>query len=147
MDPLIGILNKQKQKIFAQAVMLQLHYVLVRPLQLNRIVVWENTYRRTYTQKLKSLQNRVMRIILGAHFRDLGNPCCKLLKILQIDNLFKFEVAKYVRGYINNITPNLAHNLDLHKTVNCSSRSTRQSAGGNNLHFPRYRPNKLQRRI
>ena len=49
-------------------------------------------------QKLKSTQNGVIRAVFGAHFRDLANACYSHLKILQIVDLVKFEVAKFVYG-------------------------------------------------
>ena len=53
--------------------MLQLYYALVNPLLLYSIIIWGATY-PTYLQKLKSLQNRVIRAVVGAHFRDSVNP-------------------------------------------------------------------------
>ena len=63
---LVGILNKLKQTL-PQTVMLQLYYALVHPLLLYGIIIWGATY-PTYLQKLKSLQNRAIRAIVGAHF-------------------------------------------------------------------------------
>ena len=98
----VGILNKLKQTL-PQTVMLQLCYALVHPLQVYGIIIWGATY-PTYLQKLKSLQNRAIRAIVGAHFRDSVNPYYSQLKTLQIDDLFKFEVAKFVYGFLNNKT-------------------------------------------
>ena len=39
---------------------------------------------------------------MGAHFRDSVNPYYSQLKILQIDDLFKFEVAEFVYGSLHN---------------------------------------------
>ena len=68
---------------------------LVNPLLLHGIIIWGATY-PTYLQKFKSLQNRAIRAVVGAHFRDLVNPYYFQLKILVVDDVFKFEVAKFV---------------------------------------------------
>ena len=100
----VVLLNKLKQTL-PQTVMLQLYYALVLPLLLYGMIIWGATY-PTYLQKLKFLQNRAMRTIVGAHFQDSVNPYYSQLKILQIDDLFKFEVAKLVYGSLHNKTPN-----------------------------------------
>ena len=63
----------------------------------------------TYLEKLKSLQNRAIRADVAAHFRDSANTYYSRLKILQIDDLFKFEVTKFVHGSFNNKTTNLQY--------------------------------------
>ena len=92
----VGMQNKLKQT-FPQIVMLQLYYALVHRLLLYGIIIWVATY-FTYLLKLKSLQNQAVRAIVGAHFRDSVNPYYFQLKIGQINDLFKFEVAQFVYG-------------------------------------------------
>ena len=117
--------------------MLQLYYALVYPLLLYGVIILEATY-PTYLQKLKSLQNRAIRAIVGAHFRDSVDPYYFQLKILQIDDLFKFEVAKFVNSSSHSKTPNSFHNYFC-KINDRSGRTTRQSSNCNNLNIPRYR--------
>ena len=57
-------------------------------------------------QNLKSLQNQALRAVAGAHFRNSINPYYSQLKILQINDFYKFEVAKLVYGSLNNKNPN-----------------------------------------
>ena len=104
---------------------------LVHPLLLYGIMIWGATY-PTYLQKLKSLRNRTIRAVAGAHFRDLVNPFSSQLKLLQIDDLFKSEVAKFVYCSLNNKTPNLFLKYFC-KTNDRLSRATRQSTDCNNL--------------
>ena len=99
----VAMLNKLKQT-FPQTVMLELDYASVRPSLQYGMIVWGATY-PTYLQKLKSLQNRAVRAVVGAQFRDSVSPYYSQLKILQIDDLFEFEVAKFVYGSLNNKTP------------------------------------------
>ena len=55
-------------------------------------------------------------------------------EIMQIDDLFKFEVAKFVYGSLHNKTPNLFCKYFC-KTNDRSSRATRQSNDCNNLNI------------
>ena len=125
--PSVEILNKLKQTL-SQTIMLQLYYALVHPLLLYSIITWGATY-LTYLPKLKSLKNRAVRAVVGAHFRDSVNPYFSQSKILQIDNLLKFEVAKLVCGSLNNKTPNLFHKY----FCKSNERSSRATAEGSRL--------------
>ena len=115
--------------------MLQVYYALVHPVLLHGIIMWGTTY-STYLQKLKSLLNRAIRTVVGAHFRDSVNTYYCQLKMLQIDDLFEFEVAKFLYDSLNNNTTN-----------DRSSRAMRQSTDCSNLNIPCYRTNNLERCI
>ena len=85
-----------------------------------------------FLQKLKFLKNRAIRAIVGAHFRNSVNlQYYSQLKILQIDDLFEFEVAKFVYSSFNNKTPKSFRKY-FGETNDRSSRATRQSADCNN---------------
>ena len=131
----VGILNKQKQTL-PQTVMLQLYYALVHLLLLYSIIIWRATY-PTCLQKLKPLQNRAIRAVVGAYFRVSVVPYYSQLKILQIDCLFKFEVTKFVYGSLNNKAPN-SYRQYFCKTSDHSSRAARQSTDCSNLIIHRY---------
>ena len=120
----------------------ELSYSPLRTPLLYGIIIWRATY-SLYLQRIKSLQNRAVRAVVGAHFRDLVNPYYSQLKILQIDELFIFEVAKFVYGTSNNKTPNTFRKYFC-ITNDRSSRATRQSSDCSNLNIPCYRSNKLQ---
>ena len=59
----VEILNKLKQTL-PQTVMLQLYYALVHPLLLYGMMIW-GVIHPTFLQKLKSLQNRAIRAVVG----------------------------------------------------------------------------------
>ena len=122
--------------------MLQLYYALVHPLLLYGIIICGAMY-PTYLQKLKYFQIPAIRTTVGAHFRDSVNTYYSQLKILQIDDMFKFEVAKFVYGCLHNKTPNSFRKYFC-KTNDRPSRATRQSSDCNNLNIPRYHTNKLR---
>ena len=110
------------------------NYALAHLLLLYGIIIRGATH-STYLQKLKSLQNRAFRAVVGAHFRDSMNRYYSELKILQIDDLFKFELAEFAHGSLNHKT---LKSFCKHccKTNDSSSRATKQSTDCNNLNIP-----------
>ena len=121
--------------------MLQLYYALVHPFLSYVIITWGATY-PTYIKRLKSLQNRAIRAVARCHYRDEVKLFYNQFRILQIDDLFKYEIAKFVHCNITNKTPNSFRNYFC-KTAEYSTRVTRQSSDNSNLYIPRYRTNKL----
>ena len=140
----VGILTKLKY-IFLQKVMLQLYHALVYPFLSYGLIIWGSTY-PTYIKRLKSLQNQAVRAVARCHYRDDVKPYYFKFNILQLDDLFKHEIAKFVYCYLTNKTPNSFRKYFC-KTLEHSSRVTRQSSDNSNLHIPRYRTNRLQRCI
>ena len=125
--------------------MLQLYYALGHPFLFYGIIIWRATD-LTYMKRLKSLQNRAIRAVARCHYRDQVKLFCNQFRILQIDDLLKYEIAKFVYSTITNKTPNSFRNYFC-KTAEYSSRVTRQSKGYSNLYIPRYQTNELQRCI
>ena len=140
----VGILSKLKH-FLPQNILLQLYYALVYPFLSYGIIIWGATY-PTYIKRLKSLQIRAIRAVARCHYRDEVKLFYNQFRILQIDDLLKCEIAKFVHCKITNKTPNSFRNYFC-KTAEYSSRVTRQSSDNSNLYIPRYRTNKLQRCI
>ena len=140
----VGILFKLKL-FFPQNILLQLYCALEHPFFSYGIIIWEATY-PTYIKRLKSLQNGAIRAVARYHYRDQVKLFYDQFRILQIDDLLKYEIAKFVHCNITNKTPN-SFRYYFCKTAEYSSRVTRQSSDYSNLYIPRYRTNKLQRCI
>ena len=140
----VGILSKLKH-FFPQNFMLQLYYAFVHPFLSYGIIIWGAT-NPTYVKMLKSLQNRTIRAVARCHYRDEVKLFYNQFKILQIDDLLKYEMAKFVHCNITNKTPNSFRNRFC-KTAEYSSRVTRELSDNSNLYIPRYRTNKLKRCI
>jgi hypothetical protein len=139
----VGILCKLKN-VFPQTILLQLYYALVHSLLIYGNIIWASTY-PSYLQKLKVLQNRAVRAVSGSHYRDSISPIYAKLKILKIEDLHYYEIAKFMYKFNRLETPSAFKNY-FTKTSNISNKSTRQTST-NNLYIPRYRTNKLQRCI
>ena len=86
----VGILSKLKY-FFPQNIMLQLYYAFVHPFLSYGIIIWGAPY-PTYIKRLKSLQNRAIVAVARCHYRDEVKLFYKQFKILQIDDLLKYEL-------------------------------------------------------
>ena len=140
----IGILYKLKNA-FPQIILKQLYFALIHPLLLYGIITWGSTF-STHLHILQILQNKAERAVVGAHYHDSAKPILVNLQILQIDDLFKFEIAIFVLKWNRNSVPIFFSNC-FKKTSDVSKRITRQSTKSSNLYIPRYRSNRLQRSI
>ena len=94
----VGIMSERKCVFPIEANLLQLYYALVHPLLLYGLIIWGSTY-KSYLSKLKILQNKAIRIVSGAHYRDTTKPIYAKLKILQLENLCKFKTGKFVYNW------------------------------------------------
>ena len=140
----IGILYKLKNT-FPQIILKQLYFALIHPLLLYGIITWGSTF-STHLHRLQILQNKAVGAVVGAHYHDSAKPILANLQILQIDDLFKFEIAIFVFKWNRNSVLISFSNF-FKKTSDVSKRITRQSSKSSNLYIPRYRSNRLQRSI
>ena len=106
------------------------------------IIIRENTF-PFYLKRLKiTLQNEAIKIVDRCQYRDGATSFYSRFKMLQIDDLWKYEIAKFVHSTICNITPNSFRNYFL-KSAEYSNRATRQSTDNKYLNIPAYRTTKL----
>ena len=105
----IGILYKLKNTFF-QIIMKQLYFALIHPLLLYSNITWGSTF-STYLHRLQILQNKAVRDVVGAHYHDSAKPILVNLQILQIDDLFKFEIASFVFKWNRNSVPKCTYLL------------------------------------
>ena len=121
----VGLLTKLKH-FFPQTILLQLYHILVPSSLLYGIIIRENTF-PTYARKLNALQNRAIKVISVTHFRNAVKLIYVQYKILQIDDLYKLEVAKMVYCCIHNKAPSSLLNYFI-KVKGVSDRLTRASS-------------------
>ena len=140
----VGILCKLKQ-VLPRKTLLQLYHALIHPLLAYGIIIWGATY-SSYLTKLKTLQNKALRVISGAHYRDNAIPLYKNLDVLQLDDLYCYETAKFVYCCLQNQVPTPFLNY-FTKVSEASQRTTRQSTDELLLYIPRYPTTRLQRSI
>jgi len=98
---------------------------MIHPHLLYGIVIWANTYEK-HLKKLNILQNKAVRFVTGAVWRDHIMPCYLKMNILGLNELRMYEVAK------------LMHKHTLKKL------STNLYLSNYNLLLPRCKTQKLQ---
>ena len=136
----VGILSKVRYN-FPLKTLLQLYHALIDPLLTYGIVVWGSAY-PSYLSKLKTKQNKAMRIISGSHYRNKANSIYKKLEVLQIHDLYTYETAKFVYSCFYNLAP--IPFIDFFTKVDeVYQRATRQSVDKFGLYTPCYPTNRL----
>ena len=140
----MGILTKLKT-ILPKQNLLQLYYTLFHSHLTYRISIWCSTY-PSHLQKLQKLQNKALKAICNAPYRSPAKPLYAQLNILQIEDVYKYETAKFMFNFNKTLAPSPFSNF-FQKIHQVSNRSTRLSVEQDNLYIPRYRNNRLQQCI
>ena len=87
----VGIISKLRHYVDLK-MLKQLYYSLIYPYLNYGIMSWGNTYTSKLT-KIHTKQNKCLRNIFFAHWRENASPYFKLLGILKLDNIFKIRIA------------------------------------------------------
>ena len=122
----IGIMNRLKH-IFPTAVLRTLYCSLILPYLTYCNIVWGNTF-RTYTNKLVMLQKKATRLISKAHFIAHTDPLFKDLKLLNLDNINKYQQNVFMYKYANKQLPSKFQALFTFRTstnIHLPTRRTR----------------------
>ena len=126
----IGIIIKAR-RIFEKDTLLTLYYSFIFPYFNYCIQLWGSTY-KSYLDKLVILQKKVIRIIAGVNRRMHSVPIFNNLRVLNLDNLFRYSIGllmyKYHHGWLPNVLDMFTKNKDIH------AHNTRQ---GSYLHIPK----------
>ena len=139
----IGVLSKIRHVLPVEALQ-NLYYSLIHPHLLYGIIIWGNTY-KTYLKRLTTLQNRAVKISVGAHWRDNTANCFVQLQVLKLTELFTHEVAKFMYKYTSkNLPPSFSFFTSV---ASVHIRSTRLASSQYSLYLPRYKTLTLQRNI
>ena len=91
--------------------------------------IWYNNlggHLSSFLTKLKTLQNKALRVISGAHYRDNALPLYKEYKVLQLHNLYAYETAKFVYCCLQKEVPSPFLNY-FTKVCETTQRTARQS--------------------
>ena len=99
----IGVLSKLWRVLPLKALK-NLYYSLIRPHLQYRIIIWGNTC-KTYLKRLTTLQNQAVKISVGAHWRDNTANCYMQLQVLKLNELYTYEVAKFMYQYTSKNLP------------------------------------------
>ena len=127
-------------------VLLKIYYSFIHPHLIYGVSIWGATF-PSYRKKLQTLQNKAIKLIGGGSYRDKATPFYSKLKILKLQDLFKFEIGKLAYSYFQNKLPQQLSN-PFKLTSQTSQYNTRSSQKSKNcLYIPRYRTQHLQKSI
>ena len=99
----VGVIAKLRYHLPSHT-LLNLYFALIHSNLLYGLLVWGSTY-KSYLTKLKKLQNKALKIITNSCPRERVTPLYHKLKILKLDDLYLFELAKLVYQFTNNQLP------------------------------------------
>jgi len=125
-------------------VTVNLNYALVHTHLLHALPVWASTC-KTYLNKLQRLQNKAKKIITITKIRERITPRYHQLDILKLDDLYKFETAKFMCLFSHNKQPDRYNNY-FNYSSDASKYCTRQSNDGH-IFLPRFTTTRTQRSI
>ena len=100
----LSVITKLKQ-VLPRKTLRSLYYTLIHPYLLYGITIWRNTY-KTHLKRIKSLQNKAVKIIARGQYLDDSTAYYKQLNILKIEDLYTLEVAKLMHKFSQIKLPN-----------------------------------------
>ena len=72
----------------------QIYYTLINPHLLHCIAVWGGSYASTLKPVIV-LKNRILRVICNAGFRTSADPIYQRLKLLKLEEIYRYMVGAY----------------------------------------------------
>ena len=138
----LGVLCKLCH-ILPKSALRNLYHSMIHPHLLYGITVWGNAFDK-HLKRLATLQNKAVKLISGAQWRDHVTPSYLKLQILKLNDLYLYEVAKLMHNHSRKKLPtSLSTFFAPVKTIH--TRSTRLASSELNLYLPRYKSQKLQK--
>ena len=123
----MGILNKLRH-IFSNSALLLVYFALVHPYLPYNVPIWRNTFPTIivlFLQKFNRLQNKALHIISNCNPKILATSLFYRYKILKIQDLYYFEIAKIMHQYSKKSLPicftsffTQTSVIDNHSTIN-----------------------------
>ena len=136
----LGIILKAR-KVFTRDTLLSLYNSLVYPYLCYCIHVWGSAY-GVYLADLIILQKKIVRIICGVPPRTHSQPLFKELKILNISDIYIYNIGLFMYKYINQMSPPIFDMFVLNSDIH--SYGTRNS---NMFHIPACPTNRSQKTL
>ena len=99
----LGVMCKLKNVLPPKA-LLVLYYSMIHSHLLYGITIWEYTYEK-YLKRLKTLQNKAVKVLGGGRWQDHASAYYSQLNILKLEDLYTYEVAKLMHKYSQNKLP------------------------------------------
>ena len=81
-----------------------LYYAMIQPYLTYGIILWGPTY-RCHLKQLSILQKKAIRYIHKSYYNAHTEPLFIRSKILKLDDIYKFELSKFMFDCINGLLP------------------------------------------
>ena len=134
-------INRAKQHLSTNH-KLTLYYALIYPYIRYGILLWGATF-DSYKKVITTLQKKIIRMIAGAKYNDHTEPLFRQLKVLKFEDLYTFEINRFMFTFIREELPMpLANMFNLNRNIH--RYETRQR---NDPHFTRRRTQKAARSL
>ena len=105
----IGMVLKARRYLAKKALM-TLYYSFIYPYLTYCNHIWGSTY-QTNLMKLQKLQNRITRIICNTKSRDHARPLYKATGLLQLGDINKYLICRFMFRVCNNHVPGVFHSF------------------------------------
>ena len=139
----VGILFKLK-KILPTSALVTLYFALIHPFLSYGVILWD-ACNKSYSTKLRSLQNNALRAIGNAKWYTPVGPLYHKSNTLKLSDLYRLELGKFMHMFFSKSIPCYFNdyfiefkNTNKHNTRSCTSR---------NLKLPLYSTNQTQKSI
>ena len=96
----VGVISRLRY-FLPSSTLINLYYSLIHSHLLYGLPVWASTY-KTYLTKIRVLQNKAISIISETLYKERISPYYYKLQILKLDDLYQFELAKFIHQYTHN---------------------------------------------
>ena len=124
----VGIMSKLSYYLPTET-LITLYYALIHSHILYGLPVWASIF-NTYLNNVRKLQNRAMRIIIKSKIKGRINPQYVHFGILKLNDLYNFEIAKFMYQYVHDMLPlqfnhyfTYMHDAHSHTTRNSTSKT------------------------
>ena len=139
----VGIMTRL-QSLVSRSVLRTIYFSLFHSHLQYGIVVWGNAC-TTFLCRIRTLQNRAIRLISSVPLRTNLSPYYRKHRILRVDELYRFEVSKVVHKYFSNSLPPVFDDFFI-PAKHVHSHYTRSSSKGN-IYLPPPNSNLTKRSI
>ena len=106
----LGILSKVRHLVPVQLTRL-LYLTLVEPYMAYCNIIWCQSEKNSNLDKIFKLQKRYCRLMMFSNFRAPSKPLFSQLKLLNIYQIYKYQLAIYMFKIVHKLVPHLNHQL------------------------------------
>ena len=140
----VGFICKLKF-VLPKDALIKLYYALFHPHLLYGLVIWGSKY-PTYLMKIRTLQNKVVKLVGSGAFQDRATPFYYKRNIPKLTDVYKTEISKLMYNIVcrpRHLPNNFSKYFE--KTCKISQRSTRSTSQENDLlYISQFRSYRLQ---